>query len=880
MLPAASYAQVQTVEQQQAAPLTEVVVVGNRQRDTGMARVEHYDADEIDRANATSAQELINTLPVGPAGTSLVVLIDGKRTPLNLETLPPEMIERMELNLDGEMPDGGRAEGYVVNIVTRASYTGASANMRHVDSFAGGGGNGDVKVTAGYKRNELNIVLNGTHSEKFALLASEREFSREQDHSAYGKRDLRLPWGDPASVQALDGYLNSMTDAHGQPVSTALAPAASSPGELTVQDFIAGPAGSSSASELRRFNTSEYLYLAAPGETSSASARLMTFPLTDRTKISIDYNYTSSDSTQLAAPPVSVANTINVVPAAYNPFGQEIAVGMVHTGFGPVRRTSSSDAHTGQLHLHGGLSRWQWESTLLMNRVNTHSRSVDLDPRLFAASLAETNDERRFDPFAPDAALYPAMSRLRNGETDVSGRRLQAAARGPISEGWIDPITLRLSTELSDRDSEVHDTLGSSSSVSASTSHNWRARGELNVPLFSVSDYTRPAALRMGLYWQQDEQTNRRSDRPQMSIVNSQKILDTALQVPWIGRNDDRRWAHRLETELSLGRADQSNRSPEDLHRLNLLWAPTEVLAVRADFREELTPPQTIFSVPTVQYNVVLQDRLRNAATTPGVQVSSSLSEALEPTFKRSWLFEVQFDPPWLHDLKLGVNYQIIRQNNIVRVFSAQDILDNATSLAGRVTRSQASEEDISSGEPGVITHVDITPTNLGTRSTRAADLWVHFKARNAPFGSFHLKARARRTFETRDELAPGMPFVTTNRQLNAPDWTLDADATWNLGDWTLRSAVTHRGEGHYGPDSYDAYSTVDIGAAYTFQRFMGERSRGALRLGAEIINIGDESPPRVDTLQGYIGGSPLGRAFQLTLRLPLTGSGSNESEG
>jgi hypothetical protein len=51
----------------------------------------------------------------------------------------------------------------------------------------------------------------------------------------------------------------------------------------------------------------------------------------------------------------------------------------------------------------------------------------------------------------------------------------------------------------------------------------------------------------------------------------------------------------------------------------------------------------------------------------------------------------------------------------------------------------------------------------------------------------------------------------------------------------------------------------------------LGKRSAKGPQIGLGIANVFNASPPYVDTLTGFRGGSPLGRVAELTLRMPFS---------
>ncbi len=217
------------------------------------------------------------------------------------------------------------------------------------------------------------------------------------------------------------------------------------------------------------------------------------------------------------------------MPAAYNPFGQDVEIGLVHAGFGSVQRNSSTERQSGFFGAEGELTEtWSWNGRFELNHRLSDSETADLDALKFAAALAASDPDQRFDPFADtgpgsaNAALYPSLTRIRrsNGTSDDTKVRLES--RGQLSQGWIAPLTLRLGVERSTNDSRQHvEPQLSSDPVldTRSTLDSVRANANLDVPLFRVRNLQTPAVLSVIGYSTHDEQRLRlRASRSSMSI--------------------------------------------------------------------------------------------------------------------------------------------------------------------------------------------------------------------------------------------------------------------------------------------------------------------------------------------------------------------------
>ncbi len=125
------------------------------------------------------------------------------------------MIERIEVSTTGEMPDGRRVVGNVINVILKKNYNGATLSGRQRNSVAGGGAQSQINASAGRTLGRLSARVNFTRREQNSLRASERDFSSDQDRTAEGGSDYRAAYGDAPVVQAASGSLHGLTDPTG-----------------------------------------------------------------------------------------------------------------------------------------------------------------------------------------------------------------------------------------------------------------------------------------------------------------------------------------------------------------------------------------------------------------------------------------------------------------------------------------------------------------------------------------------------------------------------------------------------------------------------------------------------------------------------------------
>ena len=859
-----------------AAPPSEIRVEGSRPAAPAhLDPVEQFDAKFVARTDAFTADEVLAQLSASLPGTQQLILIDGHETTVDISTIPAGRIDHIEVSTTGVMPDGRpRFPGNVINIILRQKYNGANLGGRRRASEAGGGGQTQLNAFGGYTLERLSGSLNLIHREQDALLASERDFSRSQDYLALGGSDYRAAYGTAPVVQAVSGSLNGITDANGTPASIALAPEPLPSRPLTPPDFSAAPPGTSTAAGLRHFNAADFLYLVAPARSNVVNGDL-TYALTQTTKLHAGYTFTRSESQQSGPPPITPVGSASVVPAAYNPFAQDIEVGLVHSGFGGVHRTTAADRSSGFVAAEGRFATtWTWSGRIDVGHRASDSATRDLDPILFAAALGAADPSARFNPFAAtgpgsaNAALYANLINLRRSAGSSHDGKLRASTQGEVSRGWVEPIVLRADLDQSINDSRQNIDPGASIGPQVDTRtrlNSSRLHAALDIPAFRVRELESPAVITVSSYATRDRETSNPSNAEPRSLEVNTLAFASLLNIPWTVPADARRYAYQLETRAGVGVVHAGGQA--DLTaEAGALWSPTEPFTLRADYsREESPTPFTLYPL-TVEYGQTLIDRRRADSVAGNVEVVSSQPDAQPPPLVTRLLLSAQWTPALAAKLRLRLTYADVEQRGQQRVFSAQDILDNEAALAGRVTRLPATADDIAAGLPGEIVQVDITPFNGGQRTDRSLALLAQCSATLPQLGTLNFRGSAQHILSSSNELA-GIQVVSTNEQEVPPAWNASAQADLQHGNWGAYGSFNYAGGGTYAGLPYASFGTLDARVAYQFDKpFSGWLGR-TLRVSAGIQNLLNRDPPFANTITGFHGGSPLGRTYELTVR-------------
>jgi outer membrane cobalamin receptor len=136
------------------------------------------------------------------------------------------MIDHIEVTTDGASAIyGADAVGGVINIVLKKNYQGTEVNTGYKATEHGGGRERSVSVNSGFVYGKLSGNVSLDFYDRQNIAASDRSFSKNQNHSdrnvatmiATGLPkagvDFRLNWGYPAVIQASGGTVSGFFDA-------------------------------------------------------------------------------------------------------------------------------------------------------------------------------------------------------------------------------------------------------------------------------------------------------------------------------------------------------------------------------------------------------------------------------------------------------------------------------------------------------------------------------------------------------------------------------------------------------------------------------------------------------------------------------------------
>lgn len=823
----------------------------------------------------------------GLGAGSTLVLVDGRRVAkspfgnrssdsqqgfVDLNGIPLGMVDRIEIITDGSSAIyGADAVGGVVNIILKKNWQGSELSGSYRGAFHGGGRERNAVLTSGFTLDKLQAMFSVEYYDRSDLKASQRRFTKNQDHRSviadhdangapiYG-RDLRINWGYPGVVQARTGNLTGFFQPDGTtPTRVALIPS----GYATTPPLSAfkgaGPVPPNTsvfATGQSRANTAEFLDLIPESERSSFSARF-TYPATERLKLMANYMYTDNRGFFMGQPPASSAATSSgfgnfstVVPAAMNPFGQDVAVGMVHYEFGGLTQATRTKVHTMEFGASGEFFQsWRWEGVFKSTFDKGSSRDRIFNGAGITAALSSTDASSRINPFvdvragAPSqAAAYERLALYNTAFGKGETHNFELIADGSLYEMPGGMLQMAAGFEAT-RESVDNDTTLNAIAVT-------------------------PVAVR--------------------TIVGAERDsggVFAELSVPVFGKPNAKLLLQKLNLQIAGRYENYENAGDVFVPKVGISWAPANWLLIRGGFSEGFRAPSITEYLPATQIRTAtVTDPKRNPATTPNVTITRGPRSKMEAEKSDQYSYGMIFEPKALKGFSLQANYYFTEQNDVLQVLSAQTIVNNETLFADRIVRGQPDPAvDVPLNQPGRIVSIDQTFINFGAVRNESVDFVANYEIPNETFGRWSIALNAQRTLRSERELAPNQPALVEDGDTYAPPkWKMEGSVLWRKGPWNASLFATYLGKfetnraGNSLTFNYPTPSIykVDLRGGYRFRNGVWRGYGKGLRVSGGIGNVFDKEPPFSDTVFGYNGGLHslyvMGRSYELSFNLPF----------
>jgi iron complex outermembrane recepter protein len=818
----------------------------------------------------------------GLGSGSTLVLVDGRRVAqsgagnrgsdsrqgfVDLNTIPFGMIERIEMITDGASAIyGADAVAGVINIILKKNWVGSELTSSFKGAFDGGGRERSVSLTSGFAAGNLRGTVNVSYYDRASLKASQRSFSANQDHrdivagyNADGSpifgRDLRLNWGYPAVAQTRSGgNFSNLTQPNGDPTRVAITPEGFATTPPLSAFTGAGPVPPNTfifATGQRRGNTAEFLDIIPESERHSFAANY-TYTFSDRLQHYGSYSY--SDTYGLFNGQVAVSassastgfgNFATIVPNAFNPFDQDVIVGMIHYEFGSIGQKTAGNAKSFTAGLRGKLGEtWEWDLGFNHQQQRFNQRNREFNGALISAPLANGT----LNPFIDarvagnvHASIYDSMAIY---PTVFSTSGLQ---------GW--DLTLN---------GEVMDFIGGPILAAVGGSAN-RARNASTATTFTVA--VSPVRT--------------------VNTVGGMRDSEAGfaeVMIPFVGKPNAMPGAQRLELTFAGRYENYDLAGSTTVPRVGLTWAPMQAILLRGSYAEGYRAPAlTEYQVASQTFTSTVTDPRRTPANTTGVATTRGSNPDAKPETSTNEFYGLILEPPFVPGLSLQVNYYKTEQQNVIQVLSVNQMLLNEDLFTDRITRAAADANDIALSQPGRVTAIDQSFINFGRVGNESIDYNIDYVINTETFGRYRLRWTLANTIKSYRQLAPGQPALIDDGDTFAPpEWRHTASLIWSRGSINasmfftyIDSFATNRG-GNTLTATYpvDSAWKLDLRGGYEFQNGVWRGYGRGLRVQGGIGNVTNQKPPFSDTVFGYNGGLhsawAIGRSYELSVVFPF----------
>lgn len=843
----------------------------------------------VGAADAPPAQTGVSGANLRGLGSgSTLVLVDGRRTAqsgngnrstdtrqgfVDLNTIPIGMIDRIEVITDGASAIyGADAVGGVINIILKKNYSGTELSSGYKATEHGGGRERNASIVSGFSYGKLSGTVTLNYFDRQSLKASDRSYSKEQNQSnrvsgtqnATGAPrfgiDYRFNWGYPAVIQAAGGTVAGNFNAI-PGVRIVLVPpgatATPSISQFIPSQTVISPATVVNASGQRRMNTASFLDLVPESERSGASGNL-NYRFNDLVSLYANYRTSRSASKFNSQPTTSITGGFGAavtLPAAFNPFNQNVTVAMVLPEWGSTSQTMLTRDQAATIGVEGKwAATWRWDLGASWQRQTALQTNRIFNGAGLAGLLTNPDVNLRFNPFI-DAGAPGAPSQA---------AKLETLSLYPK----IDSATKNTGLDFT-ADGDVFDLPGGTAKLAAGGSTN---RSNVTTTSTNFSAVVVPVTTVTTL----------------LGAQTSNAVFAEAF-LPAFGKRNSLPMLRRLDFQVA-GRRETIREFSKAVPKVGFSWSPVQPVLIRASWSEGFRAPGvTEYLIPPTTVTSTLTDPRRTPATTPGIVESRGSNRIAQPELSETSFAGLIYEPTFAKGLTLQVNFYDTIQKDVFQLISAQNIILNEAIFPGRVVRAIPTASDIALNQPGQITGVNRVFINFGRIYSRSMDYVVEYVAPWEQFGRWRMNFTASRNLNSTRKIAPGQAEVILEGDTSSPPkWKYNASVFWRKGSWNGSAFLWHLdGFNSNNAGSINvansaavtyfptpAVSKIDLRGGYDFKNGLWRSYGKGVRVSVGISNILDKQPPYSATLWGFNAGLHreliLGRTYELSFSIPI----------
>jgi iron complex outermembrane recepter protein len=784
-------------------------------------------------SNATLV--LLNGRRLAPHG--LANPSPGQGSFVNIEALPIDVIERIEILIDGASAIyGSEAMAGVVNIILRKTYIGAQANASYAANTEGEYKNWIGGTTMGFgdlKKDGYNIFANWEHAYQPQTTFEQVEGFLNRDEYRNG-RFTRT--GITRSTYSAPGnYFEAIID----------------PNTLraTYVQFLSAAPGCSAQdldeNGVCRFNYWPYIQIIPKSQRDSFFSRgerdfgegLTGFTEFSYSRVQTSYRFLplfyGDIGPWYAANRGQLVSVPEVLPVGNpnNPFNQPVGFRHVFTELGPSGENVDSRMLRWLAGVKGVLGEWEWESAAMYTSTDTDVISLN---QLRRSVLADTILNGTYNFSNPHAGTVKpsdlAVNTTSTGKASLREIDFKASKQTiPLPAGFL--------------------------GIAAGMEHRRETLDSRPDPLEAEGEIVGASAA---------------SAQGHRNVAS----LFGELSIPIL---------HNLESQIALRADHYSDFGNSTTPKIGIKWRPHRMLALRATYAEGFRAPAlSEISQSDVSAFITVVDRRR--CTNPDesdcyrdVGLLINANPDLQPETSKSYTTGLIFEPT--PSFSMAADYFEIRRVNEIGFLTPDEILANELSddprYAGRVVRGPSDQP----GVPGPIQSIRTGFYNLGRTTITGTDIDLLGKTNLGTWGK--LKTTLGATYyisyqQAADASSPMIEYIGLRdvpRVIGNANITLERDtiATWLTVNYTGRqSAVTNpKLSCETQPDlnvvgvcEQKAWTTLNLGMEYS-----GLKN---LTVSLVVRNIQNKRPvvdPTSQTIPGNLSwNNPYGRYFVFTV--------------
>ena len=745
--------------------------------------------EQIERSGAQSITQLLTHLPAsnagnfnsnavasftpGAGGVSLrglgaqatLVLINGRRmapygfasggqqTFFDINSIPIEVVERIETLLDGASAIyGSDAIAGVVNVILRKNYQGMTLSGSASQTGYHDGQTGSTSVI--YGRGDLdtdnyNFFVNYAHHQQKSVKANQRPLTSTADFRRYGLTDARSTYAYPGNIYTTGGaFVAPMAGC--TPLNE---PGAAANGRCIYQ--------ATDHTDVQPETKQDALF---SGATLSLGGGFELFgdALFVRNKFSGESPSYSTSTYQSTG---SLANPYITLPANHpqNPTGADAAL---RYRFMDVLHTTEVTADTARVVLggRGSLAGWDAESALMYSgtKVRAWTRGLLNDSVLLGGQVLDAdgvaNPNFVFgNPGANSPALMAALYPTLNDEGKTSTTSIDLRGSRELMKLSGGALSLAVGAELR------HETFKSSNDPLT-------ASGQISVLGGSSSDGSRNVSA-----------------------------LYAELSIPV---------TKTIEASLATRTDHYSDFGTATVPKAGIKWKVLPNLALRATYAEGFRAPSLTETTqtPSTGFYTGIRDPKNcpdpsdttNLDCSLSVKALSGSNPNLKPEKSKSFTAGLVFQPT--DDISMSFDAYKIRRRDEIASIDPDYLLANEANYPGYVVRKP----------DGKIDQLNLQYTNLGSTKVWGYDIEVTGRLRTPDIGNFGLKGvynKMPRYLVQNVQDAPEVDYAGT---YNQPKERFSLGLDWDIGNWSSTLTGTYTG------GFLRAYTPADLSCPYS----------------------------------------------------------------